>query len=400
MRTLTVQELTRHIKELLENDRTLVSLWVRGEISNFRPATSGHIYFTLKDSSCCIRSVMFRSRAAKLLFSPRDGMAVRIRGYVSVYERDGSYQLYVEEMEPDGVGALYAAFEQLKEKLKREGLFDPSRKKAIPRFPGCVGIVTSPTGAAVRDMVEITRRRWPGIRIILAPVTVQGETAPGEISRAIKRLNRIGGVDVVIVGRGGGSLEELWAFNTEEVARSIALSELPVISAVGHETDYTISDMVADLRAPTPSAAAELVVPVKADVVHTLEVLNIRMNKAMVELTGNHRRRLDNILQSAVFRRPVEKICGPRAMTADVLTRSLARTSREVLAARKSSLAGVAGRLNALSPLAVIARGYSVCTLDRTGEILRDASAAKPGDTVSIKLYRGNIRCGVEEITD
>lgn len=398
MRTLTVLELTRHIKDLLENDRQLVNLWVKGEISNCRPATSGHLYFTLKDSASCIRAVMFRSRAAKLLFRPEDGMAVRVRGYVSVYERDGSYQLYAEEMEPDGIGALYKAFEQLKEKLQREGLFDRSGKKAIPRIPGCIGIVTSPTGAAVRDMVEIIRRRWPGARIIIKPVTVQGESAPGEVSRGIKMLNALGGVDVIIVGRGGGSLEELWAFNTEEVARSIAMSGIPVISAVGHETDFTIADMVADLRAPTPSAAAELVIPVKADVARSLEILKIRMIRSMGEMAGDYRRRMDNCLQSPVFRRPVERICGPRSIAADSLARSVARSMKEIMSAHRGGLAGLAGRLNALSPLAVLSRGYSVCLSDQSGEVLRDACGLRPGDTVRVHLYRGSVRCGVKEV--
>ncbi len=399
MRTLTVRELTRHIKDLLENDRLLANLWVKGEISNFRPAGSGHIYFTLKDSSSCIRAVMFRSRALRLPFRPENGMAVRVRGYVSVYERDGSYQLYAEEMEPDGVGALYVAFEQLKEKLQREGLFDPARKKRIPRLPGCIGIVTSPTGAAVRDMLGIIRRRWPGAGIILAPVTVQGAAAPGELCRAIRMLNALGRVDVIIVGRGGGSLEELWAFNTEELARGIAASSVPIISAVGHETDFTISDMVADLRAPTPSAAAELVVPVKADVARALEALRLRLNRAVGERVGECRRRLDGCLTSPVFRRPVEKICGPGLMSVDILSRSLSRSMREIMSASRGRLAELAGRLNALSPLATMSRGYSVCLSEETGRVVRDAAVFHPGDGVRVVLYEGSIRCRVNEVT-
>ncbi|MCL6610990.1 MAG: exodeoxyribonuclease VII large subunit [Peptococcaceae bacterium] len=398
MRILTVRELTSHIKGLLENDRLLANLWVKGEISNCRPANSGHIYFTLKDGSSCIRAVMFRSRAVKLRFRPGDGMSVRVRGYVSVYERDGSYQLYAEEMEPDGVGALYAAFEQLKEKLMREGLFDQARKKRIPLLPKRVGIVTSPTGAVIRDMVQIIRRRWPGTGIILAPVTVQGETAPGEVARGIRSLNALGGVDVIIVGRGGGSLEELWAFNTEEVARSIAMSSVPVISAVGHETDFTIADMAADLRAPTPSAAAELAVPVKADVARALEVLKTRMNRAMDEKIGQCRRRLEACLRSPAFRRPVENICGPRSVAADMLSRNLAGRMKETMALHRGRLAELAGRLNALSPLATMARGYSVCISERTGEILRDADGLRPGDGIRVDLHRGSVRCGVKEV--
>ncbi len=400
MRTLTVHELTRHIKDLMENDRILTNFWVKGEISNHRAAGSGHLYFTLKDGAGCIRSVMFRSRAERLLFVPENGMAVRIRGFVSVYERDGAYQLYVEEMEPDGVGALFKAFEQLKEKLQREGLFDPARKKSIPRLPGCIGIVTSPSGAAVRDMVEIIKRRWPGAGIVIAPVTVQGETAPAEISGGISMLNRLGGVDVIIAGRGGGSLEELWAFNTERVARSIAASSVPVISAVGHETDFTIADMVADLRAPTPSAAAELVVPVKSDVVRAIEICRHRMIKAMGNHLENSRHRLEKYLGSPVFKRPVEKICGPRSLALDSHARDLNKSIKEMLVSRKADVAGLVGKLNALSPLATLARGYSVCLMENNGGIVRDAKTLKAGDRVRVNLHTGGASCEVKEIVE
>ncbi|MFZ5647805.1 MAG: exodeoxyribonuclease VII large subunit [Bacillota bacterium] len=398
MKTLTVLELTRRIKYLLENDHLLANLWVKGEISNCRPAVSGHIYFTLKDSVSCIRTVMFRSRAARLKFVPENGMAVSIRGYVTVYDRDGTYQLYAEEMEPDGVGALYVAFEQMKEKLRREGLFDTSRKRRIPVLPGCIGIVTSPTGAVIRDMTEIIGRRWPGARIVLAPVTVQGETAPGEVSRGIRMLNALGGVDVIIVGRGGGSLEELWAFNTEEVARSIYSSAIPVISAVGHETDYTIADMVADLRAPTPSAAAELVVPVKSEVSHTIEILRLRMNRALGNRLGDARRRLDNCLQSPVFRRPVDSICSPRSMLLDMMARGLHGSMQKIVAGQRGNFSTLAGRLNALSPLSTLSRGYSVCIHEKTGKILRDALDVDPCDMLSVQLHRGSILCEAKEI--
>lgn len=400
MRLISVGELTTYIKGLFEKDPLLVNLWVKGEISNCRHAGSGHVYFTLKDRSGCVRVVMFRSRAARLRFRPEDGMAVRIRGFVSVYEKDGSYQLYAEEMEPDGVGALHVAFEQLKQRLQGEGLFDRSRKRPVPWLPKCIGIVTSPTGAVIRDMVEIIGRRWPGSRIILAPVVVQGDSAPGDVSRGIRMLNALGGVDVIIVGRGGGSLEELWAFNTEEVARSISSSTVPVISAVGHETDFTIADMVADLRAPTPSAAAELVVPVKAEVVRHLETLRIRMNRALGERAGQCRGRLDVCLNSPYFRRPVEKICGPGSLATDTLSRGLSRSVRELMSLEKGRLAGLAGRLNALSPLATMSRGYSVCISESTGDVVREASYLGPGQRVRVELHRGSIRCSVDEILD
>lgn len=398
MKTYTVNEITRRIKDLLENDHILSSLWVKGEISNCRLAGSGHIYFTLKDSSSCIRTVMFRSRAARLGFVPENGMAVRVRGYVTVYDRDGAYQLYAEELEPDGVGALYLAFEQLKEKLQREGLFDASRKKKIPALPRCIGIVTSPTGAAIRDMTEIIGRRWPGAGIVLAPAAVQGEAAPAEVSRGIRMLNDLGGVDVIIVGRGGGSIEELWAFNTETVARSIFASSIPVISAVGHETDFTIADMVADLRAPTPSAAAELVVPVKSEVAHTIEALRLRMIRALGNRLGDAGRRLDNCLQSPVFRRPVDRICGPRSMLVDMTLRGLHSSMRNMLAVQKGEFSALAGRLSTLSPLSTLSRGYSVCIAESTGRVLRDASEAGPGDMIGVQLHRGRIRCEVKEI--
>ncbi|MEW5899644.1 MAG: exodeoxyribonuclease VII large subunit, partial [Bacillota bacterium] len=238
----TVREITEHIKSLLDNDYLLTNVWVKGEISNLKQAVSGHLYFTLKDEFSSLKVVMFRSRVAELSFRLENGMAVIVRGYISVFEREGTYQLYAAEVEPEGLGALYVAFEHLKEKLRQEGLFDPEHKKRLPFLPRCIGIVTSPTGAVVRDMVGIIQRRWPGTEIVLFPAAVQGETAPQEIAAGIEWLNRFDRVEMIIVGRGGGSLEELWAFNTEKVARSLFNSRVPVISAVGHETDFTIAD--------------------------------------------------------------------------------------------------------------------------------------------------------------
>lgn len=400
MRVITVGELTSYIKSIFESDTLLVNLWVKGEISNYRRTTSGHVYFTLKDNISCVRSVMFRSRADKLRFIPENGMAVRIRGFVSVYEKDGSYQLYAEEIEPDGIGAMYVAFEQLKERLQREGLFNRERKKEILRFPRTIGIVTSPTGAAIRDMIEIIGRRWPGIKIILAPVSVQGDSAPGEIARGIELLNDLGEIDVIITGRGGGSLEELWAFNTEEVAYAIYKSSLPIISAVGHETDYTIADMVADLRAPTPSAAAELVVPVKSEVVYTIDNLKARMIRALGEKIGLNQQRLDSCKQSPAFRRSVETVCGPWVLTVDTLSRKLGKSMQEVVVAQRTKLSVLTGRIDVLSPLATLARGFSVCTLEKSGEVVRNTINVKPGDQVQLKLYKGCLRCKVDEIIE
>lgn len=397
MRLLTVSELNAYIKELLDNDPLLLNLWVKGEISNFKKVSSGHLYFTLKDEYSAIKVVMFRSRACRLSFQPQDGMAVQVRGYVTIYPRDGTCQLYAEEMEPCGVGALYVAFEQLKAKLQREGLFDSRHKKRLPFLPRRIGIVTSPTGAVLRDMVKIIRRRWPGLHIILVPVTVQGENAPWEVALAIQWLNRLKACDVIIVGRGGGSIEELWAFNTEVVARSIFLSDIPVISAVGHETDFTIADFVADVRAPTPSAAAEMVVPVREEVARYLEVLKARLLRSMKEKLSVYRERVKACCQSRVFRHPVEAICGLRAQAVDDALRRLVRAMEHLCARKRNDLAVLAGRLQALSPLATLSRGYSICTRASTGQVLRRAEEVSVGEDVHVELYRGRLYCCVKE---
>lgn len=394
---LTVTELTVYIKELFDRDPLLVSLWVRGEISNCRPAASGHLYFTLKDEQCCIRAVMFRSRYMRLPFRPKNGLAVRVRGYVTVFERDGAYQLYVEEMEPDGTGALYLAFEQLKNKLQQEGLFDPRRKKKLPFLPRRIGIVTSPAGAVIQDMLKIINRRWPGLEIVFVPVAVQGETAAGEIARAIAWLNQAGHVDVIIAGRGGGSLEELWAFNTETVARSIFHSRIPVISAVGHETDFTIADFVADVRAPTPSAAAELVVPVKDEVKKHLQAIQERLCRGIAEYLKQRRRQLQNILERPVFRRPAQELCAARQQQIDFLHQRLIQAANKILEQGRNRLAVLAGQLETLSPLATLARGYSICTRPGVPGVIRDAAEVASGEPVQVKLHRGRLLCLVEE---
>lgn len=292
----TVAELTREIGQTLTDNPDFMNCWVSGEISNYKNhRPSGHWYFTLKDQYSSLKGVMFKSRAERVRFVPQDGMKVLVRGSIRIYERDGNIQLYAEEMQPSGVGALYLAYEQLKERLGQEGLFAPERKKPIPRYPRRVGIVTSPTGAAIKDILKVMHRRNPQVSWVLAPAAVQGELAPKEVARAIGWLNRYSQVDVIIVGRGGGSLEELWAFNTEEVARAIAASGIPVISAVGHETDVTIADMVADLRAPTPSAAAELAVPVWLELKADLEQLEQRLRNTMNLQIQRKRQRLEGL---------------------------------------------------------------------------------------------------------
>ncbi|MCL6635582.1 MAG: exodeoxyribonuclease VII large subunit, partial [Peptococcaceae bacterium] len=339
--------------------------------------------------------VMFRSKNRRVAFRPENGMAVTVRGYVTVFERDGVYQLYAEEMEPDGAGALHLAFEQLKAKLQKEGLFDRKHKKELPFLPRRIGIVTSPAGAAVRDMLEIIKRRWPGRAIIIVPAAVQGETAPAEIARGIALLNRLGDVDVIITGRGGGSLEELWAFNTEMVARAIFASRVPVISAVGHETDVTIADFVADVRAATPSNAAELVVPDRMAVERHLAGLRRRLLRAGAEAVRQGRRRLTVCLARPVFTRPADVLCGARQQEVDYLARRLAQGVRSFTARAGNRLAVLSAALNALSPLATLARGYSICTTP-SGKVVGDAADVETGSRLDIYLHRGSLQCLVE----
>lgn len=394
MKILSVSELTKYIKDKIETDFLLANVWVKGEISNLKLHSSGHIYLTLKDRDCCLKTVMFRSRARGLVFRPENGMSVVIQGYISVYERDGSYQLYAESMEPEGIGALYLAFEQLKQKLSAQGFFDQARKQPIPRIPKVIGIVTSPTGAAVQDMLNIIRRRWQKVHIIIAPVLVQGDGAPSSIARAIQQINKLGYVDVLIVGRGGGSLEELWAFNTEEVAMAIANSQVPVISAVGHETDYTIADMVADLRAPTPSAAAELVVPEGREMYRYLQSLEQRLVKSTTNLLERGRQRLKNCSTSQALQRPY-LITGNRQQSVDILTNHLQRAGKLFMSDKSGQLANLVGKLNVLSPLATLARGYSICTTPG-GEVVSEAAHVAVGDTVQVILNKGSIQCKVQ----
>lgn len=396
MRILTVRELTRHIKNIIDKDYLLANVWVKGEISNFKAASSGHFYFTLKDSASTLKVVMFRSKSRSLAFRPDNGMAVIVRGYVSVYERDGTYQFYAGEIQPDGTGALHLAFEQLKERLMAEGLFDQKHKKKLPLLPRRIGIVTSPTGAAVRDMVEIIRRRWPGLQIFLVPVLVQGESAPPDIARGIQLLNKWGGVDLIITGRGGGSLEELWAFNTEIVARSIYSSNIPVISAVGHETDYTIADFVADARAATPSAAAEMAVPDKRDMDRYIKALSSRLYSAVNEKAAGYRQRLNACLSSRVFTRPVDVICGTRQQTLDFINHRLKQGITALAGREEKRLAVLAGQLQALSPLATLARGYSICTTPDGKHVISEAGRVEIGERLAVRLQKGILDCIVE----
>lgn len=394
-RYLTVSELTGYIKQLVDSDMLLSNVWVAGEISNFKAHTSGHMYFSLKDDNAVIKCVMFRSHNIRLRFRPEEGMRVIIRGYVSVYPQGGNYQLYVEEMQPDGTGALYLAFEQLKKKLEQQGYFDPKRKKPIPLLPCAIGVVTSPTGAVIRDIINILSRRYPNCRIIVCGSAVQGKEAPAELIRGIKLFNRLKNVDVIILARGGGSLEDLWPFNDEELAKAIVESEIPIISAVGHETDFTISDFAADLRAPTPSAAAELVMPEKMAMKEQLGVLHKRLCTTLLNRLNHEKNRLQRLSDSRSLKRPYEPINFKRQYLY-MLERNLLDRSRFITENLKSRLKVLAGKLDALSPLTVLSRGYSV-TQNKSGDMIRSVKQLKPGEELVITVCDGKFQAVYEK---
>lgn len=392
-RIVEVSQLNAYIKNTMDSDFLLQNIWVRGELSNFKLHYSGHMYMSLKDSEGVLRAVMFRMAAQSLRFVPENGMQVLCRGRVSVFPRDGAYQLYIEEMEPDGVGALTIAFEQMKARLEQEGLFAPERKKPIPRFPSCIGVATSATGAAVQDITNILRRRWPMAKIILHPVLVQGEGAAEEIAAAILRFNTEKEADVLIVGRGGGSQEDLWAFNEEVVARAVAESSIPVISAVGHETDFTICDFVADLRAPTPSAAAELCVPDRAEVLAQLFSLGKRLS-SLLELSVS--RKKERLSKLANRMRVQKNRLDDLAYTLDTLTTRSVNALSGKLEKEATKLGEYAAKLQALSPLEVLARGYTVGT--KQGEILHSVEQIVSGDRISLQLSDGSAECTVNKV--
>lgn len=394
---LSVSELNKYIKDLVSRDIILSGLWVKGEISNFKCHYSGHFYFTLKDEKAVLKCVMFRSHAASLPFIPEDGMKMLIRGYISVFERDGQYQLYAEEMQPDGVGALYVAFEALKKKLQGEGLFDEDRKRKLPYMPGSIGVITSSTGAVVRDIINILSRRFYNVNVKVYPVQVQGTQAAGQIAAAVRRLNELNNVDVIIVARGGGSLEELWAFNEEIVARSIYESNIPVISAVGHETDFTIADFVADMRASTPSAAAELVMPERTLVENRLDSLKMRLRNAAVKKTAMERLALKRLCESIAFRQPYNKIYQER-MLLDVQKRYMQKALVALNSTYKNKLSLLAARLNTLSPLNSLARGYSIVKSEKDDTLIKSIKTVEVGDRLEVYLTDGRLNCIVEGI--
>ena len=371
-RVYTVTELTRDIRIILE--QTFPAVWVEGEISNFIQHTSGHMYFSLKDKNSVLSAVLFRGTNKDLKFQLKNGMHAICFGRISVYDKRGQYQLYVDKIEPKGIGALQVAFEQLKEKLKKEGLFEAIHKKAIPYLPTSIGVVTSPTGAAIRDILNVTRRRFSNIEIILNPVKVQGVGAKEEIAAAIELFNRLDNIDVMIVGRGGGSLEDLWPFNEEIVARAIYNSTIPIISAIGHEIDWTISDFVADFRAPTPSAAAELIIPKKDD-------LKTRIVNAL--------QRLKNSLSHSVIQ---------TEQRIDELVANLLLRQEYMIKLKEEGFFTSIGRLEALSPLAVLKRGYSITEEVKGDRIVKDASALKEKDLIKTILSKGQILSRVEKV--
>lgn len=398
MAVLTVTELNRYLKRMMECDPLLGRITVKGELSNCKLHYSGHLYFALKDEGAVVRGVMFRSAASSLSFRPESGQKVIISGRISVYERDGQYQLYADSMQPDGIGALYLAYEQLKARLEQEGLFDAQRKKPIPAYPRRIGVITSPTGAAIRDILNILSRRYRLADVYLYPVLVQGAEAPGELVEALHYFHTTGWADVLIIGRGGGSIEDLWAFNDERVARAIAGCRIPVISAVGHETDYTIADFAADLRAPTPSAAAELAVPSQIELGEKTAGYFVRLQQAYFSGLEKKRARLKGIIDRRVFAKPEEQM-DRRRLDLDHLLQRFVRAAEQGERLRRERVSHMAARLQALSPLAVLERGYAAVS-DREGWGVSKISQLETGQTLSLQFADGTAWCNVLKIEE
>ena len=390
----SVSQVNGYLKELVDGDPLLRGLLVRGEVSNYKCYPSGHHYFSLKDEQGSIRCVMFRGDAARLRFKPVNGLSVIAYGRVSVYPRDGQYQLYCTQLMEDGRGALDRAFEELKKKLEAQGLFDPAKKQPLPAYPRRIALVTSPAGAAVRDMIRILRQRWPLTEVLVVPVRVQGEGAAEEIAAAIHQVNNRDDIDLIITGRGGGSREDLWAFNEEPVAWAIALSNIPVISAVGHEPDVTISDYVADLRASTPSNAAELAVPDQQQERQRLEGMTLRLRQAMEVQLDRDRKELRRLEQSRVLRNPVAVVDDQR-MRLDGVQRRLAMALERTLRRGRVELAGLAGRVDAMSPLKVLSRGYAIAKAE--GRAVTTVEQVQPGQAMDVLVADGVYHCRVEE---
>ncbi len=395
-RIFTVGEVNEYIKSLLEQDFALRHIWIKGELSNCKIHTSGHIYFTIKDPQSILSCIMFRSYASLVPFKPENGMAVVLKGYISVYEKTGQYQLYVEQMEPEGKGALYVAFEQLKQKLSHKGYFDPIYKKPIPKYPASIGIITSQTGAAIRDMIQIATRRNPSVQLILYPVLVQGREASQAIAQAIHKMNRLGEVDLLIIGRGGGSLEDLWAFNEEIVAKAIFESTLPIISAVGHETDFTISDFVSDLRAPTPSAAIELCIPDANDVQTLIDSYRKMMKTALARKIERSHFQLHVLQNKKAFQKPLDRVY-TYWHHIEQIENFLNTELQHRMSSYSKTLSHNIAKLETLSPMGVLQRGYALLQ-SKEGVSLRSISSVHPGDEILITIQDGAFFASIHTI--
>lgn len=394
---LSVTQLNSYVKSLIEGDSFLGEVTVSGELSNCKLHGSGHVYFTLKDASSEIAGVMFKSSAQKLTFVPKNGMRVTVYGRVSVYEVSGRYQIYASAMVAEGAGSLYEQFLRLKAKLEAEGLFDQGRKRPLPRFPKRIGIITSPTGAAIRDMINVTGRRFPSAEILICPALVQGAEAPADLCRALALMNAVGECDVLIIGRGGGSAEDLWAFNDEFLVRAVATSETPIISAVGHETDTTLCDYAADSRAPTPSAAAEIAVPDKNTLLQSIDALGERLDDRMSRRIRNYREdlkysaaRIESYSPQARLSAAKEKVSG--------MSKVMESTIDKLYASRKLSFGGLVGQLEGVNPMAVIGRGYGMA-LNESGNVVGSVEQIEVGDKIKLILRDGEINTVVEEKT-
>jgi len=393
--SMTVSELNNYIKNVFDSNRLLSSVTVKGEISNFVHHRSGHMYFSLKDSEGQIRAVMFRSNAMSLKFAPENGMKVILHGSVTVYPRDGSYQLYASTMQPDGVGALYLAYEQLKQRLEAEGLFHSQYKKTIPKYPERIGVITSPTGAAVRDIINVISRRYPLATVYLYPSLVQGDGAEENLIKAVDYFDKSKLVDTVIIGRGGGSIEDLWAFNSEALARRIFAAEVPIISAVGHETDFTICDFVSDLRAPTPSAAAELSVPDLRELLMRIDSYFARCDNSLKMSLKLKKERFTELLRSYTIAEPIGLVEGYREALREVIE-ELNRAYDTQTSLLRSRFSATVGKLEALNPLSVLGRGYSVTECD--GKAITSSSEISKGQTISVRLCDGRLEATVTDV--
>lgn len=395
---LSVSQLNRYIKMNFDADENLANIFISGEISNFtNHYRTGHLYFTLKDDSAAVRAVMFNSSAKRLKFMPEDGMKVIARGRVSVYEASGQYQLYVDDMQPDGVGALNLAYEQLKEKLQKEGLFSEHHKKPLPPYPEKVGVITSPTGAAVRDIINVLGRRFPYAEIVFCPVLVQGEGAHLQLTDAVNLFNSERAADVIIIGRGGGSIEDLWEFNDEGLARAVYNSEIPVISAVGHETDFTICDFVADMRAPTPSAAAELAVPDANELQYALSALKNRMFLNVSSGIADRRSRLEYLTSKGALKSPDEMLSN-RSQRLDAAFSKMMSSYENRIGGKKVEFISAATALSKLDPMSVLMRGFAFVS-DKNGKNVYSSQALAKGDKINVRFHDGSAVCEVKEIT-